>query len=314
MACLGSSVQNDQPTDFELEDDDDWDSWARRKRSVPNYRDPSGKCMWGILRDLNNTEHETVRIRTGKTDFKSKGTILDIDGKKSFGAWAADSGCDRIDGSLEASSLPGGLGDRFSMMLPVMCRTLDMVAVKDYSLEGIPVTRYEAEHDSLEQDPCYCPDNSTNLCLPSGYLNLGPCYPDISPPLAVSFPHGLHSASNPLLTHQPRPDYEKHNLHIDLNTELGVPLVVQVNFQLSAILRPDPAFPLLDQITNTRLVPLFWASEGFSQPTGWMISQTKLALSLPTALSLGAAATLTTIGLLLLLLWVWRHHRRHQAS
>ena len=66
---------------------------------------------------------------TGKTDFKSKGTILDIDGKRSFGAWARNSGCDKIDGSLEASSLPGGLGERFSMMLPVMCRTVDMVAV-----------------------------------------------------------------------------------------------------------------------------------------------------------------------------------------
>ena len=115
MACLGSSVHNDQPGDIELEEDDDWDNWDRRKRrrrSVPNYRDPSGKCMWGVLRDLNNTEHETVRIMTGKSDFKSKGTILDIDGKTSFGAWEAESGCDRIDGSLEASSLPGGLGER----------------------------------------------------------------------------------------------------------------------------------------------------------------------------------------------------------
>ena len=59
LACLGSSVHNDQPT--EMEEDDDWDNWDRRKRSVPNYRDPSGKCLWGILRDLNNTEHETVR-------------------------------------------------------------------------------------------------------------------------------------------------------------------------------------------------------------------------------------------------------------
>ena len=59
LACLGSYVHNDQPTDIEV--DDDWDNWDRRKRSVPNYRDPSGKCLWGVLRDLNNTEHETVR-------------------------------------------------------------------------------------------------------------------------------------------------------------------------------------------------------------------------------------------------------------
>jgi hypothetical protein len=46
-------------------DDDEWDDEAdespRFKRDIPSYRDPSGKCLWGILRDLNNTEHETIR-------------------------------------------------------------------------------------------------------------------------------------------------------------------------------------------------------------------------------------------------------------
>ena len=36
---------------------------------------------------------------------------------------------------------------------------------------------------------------------------------------------------------------------------------------------------------RTKLVPLFWASEGFSSPTPWMVSTTRMALSLP---SLGA--------------------------
>ena len=50
-------------------DDEEWDEEEpntvddifRSKRSVPSYRDPSGKCLWGILKDLNNTEHETIR-------------------------------------------------------------------------------------------------------------------------------------------------------------------------------------------------------------------------------------------------------------
>lgn len=82
---------------------------------------------------------------------------------------------------------------------------------------------------------------------------------------------------------------------MDVNRELGVPMAVHVSFQLSAVLQPDPAFPLLQNINRTKLVPLFWASEGFSSPTPWMLSTTSMALSLP---SLGAQGI--SIGLLLL--------------
>ena len=78
MACITefSPIQEetvkDDDTDQEDDDwiNDDWDDDAwddeademlRFKRDIPSYRDSSGKCLWGILRDLNNTEHETIR-------------------------------------------------------------------------------------------------------------------------------------------------------------------------------------------------------------------------------------------------------------
>merc|ERR1712107_408634 len=87
---------------------------------------------------------------------------------------------------------------------------------------------------------------------------------------------------------------KKHGIYMDVNRELGVPMAVHVSFQLSAVLQPDPAFPLLQNINGTKLVPLFWASEGFSSPSSWMVSTTSMALSLP---SLGAQGI--SIGLLL---------------
>ena len=98
LACLGQIMETPETEgeeeDFWEDDEDDFFSKRRKRRSVPDYRDPvSGKCMWGVLRDLNNTEHETVRIRTGQTDFRNKGTILDMDGRTSFGAWKPE--CDR---------------------------------------------------------------------------------------------------------------------------------------------------------------------------------------------------------------------------
>ena len=82
LACITDFSPIQQETDTDDEDqentdwgDDDWDDddWGdgdvndeanetpRSKREIPSYRDPSGKCLWGILRDLNNTEHETIR-------------------------------------------------------------------------------------------------------------------------------------------------------------------------------------------------------------------------------------------------------------
>jgi len=326
LACITEFGTNKQKTndnsydddwDNDDWDDDDWedDDWIkteeelpRNKRDIPSYRDPSGKCLWGILRDLNNTEHETIRIQTGTSDYHKKGSIIDIDGKDSFGAWKPDSSCDRLKDSIEPSTLPAGLGSTFNLLVPVMCRNIDMVSKENFTIDGIHATRYIADPNSLAQDSCYCPDPLTP-CLPSGYLNLEPCYPDISPPMAVSFPHGLHSPPNQMLTHTPSPNTTHHHMYMDINTKLGVPLAVQVRFQLSAVLRPDPSFPILNMLNTTRLVPLFWASEGFDQPNSWMVANTRLALSLPSAAAFGLAGGLTLLGGVIVLGWFWSRRR-----
>jgi len=307
LACITDPLGPILGVGDDDDDDDDDDSWGddwddeegwrrrRRKREIPSYRDASGACLWGILRDLNNTEHETVRINTGTTNYRRKGGILGVDDREVFGAWEKGSTCDRLTDSIEPSTLPASLPQSFSLMVPVMCRKLQMQARYSHSIEGVDVTRYTVDKDSMKQDKCYCPQPEVTPCLPDGYLHLEPCYPDISPPMAVSFPHGLYSPAPRMLTHTPKPDPSKHEIYMDVNRELGVPMGVHVSFQLSALLQPDPAFPLLENVNRTKLVPLFWATEGFSTPTPWMVSTTNLALSLP---SLGAQGI--SIGLLLL--------------
>ena len=84
-----------------------------------------------------------------------------------------------------------------------------------------------------------------------------------------------------------------------------IPLV-QISFQLSAILRPDSSFPLLHRLDRTRLVPLFWATEGFLEPNTWMLSHTKMALEMPVVASLGCAGGLLGLGLCFLVIWLWK--------
>ena len=102
-----------------------------------------------------------------------------------------------------------------------------------------------------------------------------------------------------MLTHPPHPDIDDHNMFMDINTKLGVPLAVQVRFQISAVLRPDSYFPLLNKINSTKLVPLFWASEGFDRPTDWMVTNTMFALELPKGATLGLAGFSMFLGLIL---------------
>ena len=73
---------------------------------------------------------------------------------------------------------------------------------------------------------------------------------------------------------------------------------MQVSFQLSAILRPDPAFPLVDKINQTRLVPLLWASEGFDSPGSGMVAAIRLVLALPAIISYGLPSLIITAALI----------------
>ena len=45
----------------------------------------------------------------------------------------------RISGSLEVSSLPAGLGSHFSLLVSVLCMTLELVAASNSSFEGVAV-------------------------------------------------------------------------------------------------------------------------------------------------------------------------------
>ena len=185
------------------------------------------------------------------------------------------------------------MGPQFSLAVSVLCLSLELSATANTSSQGVPVTRYQAGPDTFQREDCFC-----SSCLPRGYIDLESCYPDMQPPLAVSFPHGLHSAKSPL----------------DINPQLGLPLAMQVSFQLTAILRPDPSFPVVDKINQTRLVPLLWASDGFTGPGTGLVAAIKLVLALPAIIAFGLPAIITAVGVLILALQLSRIVRNNSES
>ena len=201
------------------------------------------------------------------------------------------------------------MGPQFSLAVSVLCLSLELSATANTSSQGVPVTRYQAGPDTFQREDCFC-----SSCLPRGYIDLESCYPDMKPPLAVSFPHGLHSAKSPLVTHPPAPQPARHNIFLDINPQLGLPLAMQVSFQLTAILRPDPSFPVVDKINQTRLVPLLWASDGFTGPGTGLVAAIKLVLALPAIIAFGLPAIITAVGVLILALQLSRIVRNNSES
>ena len=103
-ATIKVSAEEDSWDSFDWDEGfwSDSDGGGRRKRSESDksafsYLTSEGRCRWGMLRELNNTEQEAVRIRTGREDFREKGRIDDIGGRDTFQAWQEDSQCDRYD-------------------------------------------------------------------------------------------------------------------------------------------------------------------------------------------------------------------------
>ena len=60
------------------------------------------------------------------------------------------------------------------------------------------------------------------------------------------------------------PNPELHELYIDLEPHLGALVGAQARFQLNLVIRQDPAFPPLANLTDSvTVVPIFWAQEGY---------------------------------------------------
>ena len=99
LACIGSDDDDDEG-EFG-EDDDDWATFDipeenTKAKKGRNFRQDDGRCLFGALVERNTTWDGTVRISTGATDFRSKGKIVSIGGKKKFGKWKGP--CDIVAG------------------------------------------------------------------------------------------------------------------------------------------------------------------------------------------------------------------------
>ena len=91
----------------------------------------------------------------------------------------------------------------------------------------------------------------------------------------------------------------EHQLYIDRQPEMGVPLSMRVRFQVNLLLEQDSNFPPISTLNSGRVaLPVFWAEEGIDGPAPSDLDKLYLVLKLPAWSGLVLASILAFLALI----------------
>jgi len=145
---------------FSKDEDEDWDNWKRKKRSVGSESDAElesvnikrslptvdelrglnfsmiekqkaefvdCECKWGLFRDSNVTLRKPITVHHGMEDISRKGWVEMYDNKTTFGWWKENTTCNQV-GSQDTSTLPPlvSKSQDIEMFISLMCRKINL--------------------------------------------------------------------------------------------------------------------------------------------------------------------------------------------
>uniref|UniRef100_UPI00358F6999 scavenger receptor class B member 1-like isoform X2 n=1 Tax=Myxine glutinosa TaxID=7769 RepID=UPI00358F6999 len=234
---------------------------------------------FGLLAEHNDSLSGLYSIFTGEDD-PSKAHSIDMwNGKRQVTYWK----------SLIANQMLGTVGQLWPPFLPAhrplaffnpdACRSLWMDFVGENVTDGITVYKYRfapslftspppdsfyppSQHDPLpteaspspspSADEAYCP------CLKSGTISLSKCRKGV--PIYLSQPHFLDGDPSLQLSGL-APDRAQHGTEVLIHPLTGVPLSVNMKFQVNLLIESMSDFPVTKKFSKV-LLPLIWFSEG----------------------------------------------------
>ena len=292
LACLEQDARGE-----EAFADDFFSSINKRKKRSENmsrtYLREDGRCLFGTLVNQNNTWGPEITALTGTRENPyTKGSITSIDRRPNFEVWPPESSCDTLSYSLEPSALPPIPQNlsHLEVYLGVLCRSVHFRASpRRRNREGISTIKFTPSPTTFtsEDKGCYRRSDESFPFI-SGVMNVRPCTQGT--PIAVSFPHFLHgnwTHISGLIENMSPPTAALHESYFEMEPTLGIPLAIQIRFQVQLMVEPDESFPPLAKLPHPYLLPLFWAQEGFDSRTeGINFTVIKLALLLPKLTSL----------------------------
>ncbi|KAG5455330.1 Sensory neuron membrane protein 1 [Clonorchis sinensis] len=204
----------------------------------------SDRLRVGFFAQQNNSSPVHVKLKTGADDVNNVGRIVAIDGKRYHEIWGAEE-ADRIDGIQWIRVMPDPrFGSKIDLQMPELCRKMILTANETVPSSVVPeltlmkfVAPEAADLDSTKHwdNRMYCPEDKA--CTPQGILAMEPCIAKrgVTVPIYVSFPYFMDA--DPRISARveglPKPNKEKHGIHILVEPNTGIVLEAYVRFQLN---------------------------------------------------------------------------------
>ncbi|KAK7097188.1 lysosome membrane protein 2-like [Littorina saxatilis] len=220
---------------------------------------------FGMFLNKNGSNDGLYRITSGlggTVDHFAE--ILSWDGNRSLNFWNSD----------VANSLNGSDGTMYPPFIDTsrsyylfssdLCRSLEIVHTKDYTLKGIDLRRFIvpprtfANVSTNPYNKGFCTPESN--CLPSGVLNASVCKQGA--PVILSLPHFLDG--DPAIQNRVigmNPNREKHQSVIDIEPMTGVVMNAAKRVQLNAYLTKIPHIKDTTNIHPYIILPILWLDE-----------------------------------------------------
>ena len=140
---------------------------------------------------------------------------------------------------------------------------------------------------------CHCLKKGGFKCFKSGVMNMEPCKREAQAPLALSMPHFYQADESFQNTvHGLKPEKSKHEFYMDIVPEFGMPLSIQLRFQLNMVLTRNEKVPEIANMEKEIVMPFLWAQVGFNEPSTYMSKLFRFSLEAPDRLPLQGAIVL----------------------
>lgn len=208
----------------------------------------------------------TLNIHTGSGDASNLGTI-DKFNNLDFNPYYPGE-CRKLHGSANGELFPQQQtrDGPLNIFLADICRTVPFDYETDIVVDGITGYRFTAGERAVDNGTKY-PENScytgfNGESVPSGVMNISACR--YSSPVFMSYPHFY--AADEFYSNEVdglEPIREKHESYIILEPITGVPLEINMRFQVNMYIQPTENIALYQE-APTIFMPLLWFEERFT--------------------------------------------------
>lgn len=187
-----------------------------------------------------------------------------------------------------------------------ICRFVSLDVNKTIIKHGINGTKWIGTDrvfdngQKYHETRCFCVEKDDKNCPKSGVLDISECR--YGAPVFVSYPH-FYLADQEYINNVigMKPNREKHEFSMSLETFAGIPLEVNARLQINMLMQPFEKIDLYKNVPKV-MMPMFWFRQ-YAELDADLANQVKLALNL-NAYGVYAAIGIGILGLIIIVIGI----------